>query len=84
MKAWSTSRGTGHKRREGKMMVMLFYFPIEKMQNSPWIKPVCDSMTGNKDGKFRPGTINSKFSAHAQQTATHTHLAYMRIVPSLN
>lgn len=57
------------------MLVMLFHFPNEKMQNSPWMKSACDSITGNKDGKFHPGTIKSKFSAHVQQIATHTWLS---------
>lgn len=45
----------------------------ENMQNSSWIKSACDSMTGNKDGKFHPGAIKSRFE-HIFSRLAHTHL----------
>lgn len=79
--SWSASGGTGQNGREEKILVMLFYLPTEKMQNSPWIKSACDSMTGNKDENFHPGAIKSKFWEHFQQIAIH--ILGLRIVPSL-
>ena len=71
MKSWSTSRGTGQKGREGKILVILFYFPVETTQNSSRIILAWDSTTGNKDGKFHQQLSNPSFE-HIFSRMPHT------------